>query len=226
MYKWGLINKKAGDVTLTTTIPEGSKTFQALLTAKSASWADRIFSLRDTLSGSIDRGNLLPQHYEKIAHEGGDFDHDILTYTRASNTTIGHSQVWRKKKKNDDTTYLEKTHVAIGPTFDMLSSYYYMRALPFATMKKNQGVKVTILSGKRMETLTIRYVGQQKVKVNGKEYPSYHVKFTFTSGDGKKSSDDMDAWISTSSQRIPLLLEGKLPVGKVRCEYRGTVPAE
>jgi hypothetical protein len=36
----------------------------------------------------------------------------------------------------------------------------------------------------------------------------------------------MDAWISTTSSRIPLLMEGKLPVGKIRCFYSGTIPAQ
>ena len=31
----------------------------------------------------------------------------------------------------------------------------------------------------------------------------------------------MDAWISTEPNRIPLRLEGKLPVGKVQCFYSG-----
>ena len=31
----------------------------------------------------------------------------------------------------------------------------------------------------------------------------------------------MDAWISTDAQRIPLKLEGTLPVGKVQCFYTG-----
>ena len=29
----------------------------------------------------------------------------------------------------------------------------------------------------------------------------------------------MEAWISTAPDRIPLKLEGKLPVGKVQCFY-------
>ena len=33
----------------------------------------------------------------------------------------------------------------------------------------------------------------------------------------------MDAWISTGAARIPLLLEGKLPVGKVRALYSGNL---
>ncbi len=36
---------------------------------------------------------------------------------------------------------------------------------------------------------------------------------------GAKTSDDMEAWIAAGSSRIPLKLEGKLPVGKVHCIY-------
>ena len=31
----------------------------------------------------------------------------------------------------------------------------------------------------------------------------------------------MDAWISADARRIPIKLEGKLPVGKVHCLYDG-----
>ncbi|MDE5573507.1 MAG: DUF3108 domain-containing protein, partial [Muribaculaceae bacterium] len=42
--------------------------------------------------------------------------------------------------------------------------------------------------------------------------------FTFTSEkNGKvKTSDDLYAWISTDSNRMPLKMEGKLPVGTVK----------
>ena len=43
----------------------------------------------------------------------------------------------------------------------------------------------------------------------------------FTTDDGRISSDKMDAWIYTAQSRIPLLMEGKLPVGKVRALYSG-----
>ena len=33
--------------------------------------------------------------------------------------------------------------------------------------------------------------------------------------------DDMEAWISADKRRIPLRLEGKLPVGKVHCIFTG-----
>jgi hypothetical protein len=103
----------------------------------------------------------------------------------------------------------------------MLSAYYYMRQLPFESWDKGYVLTVNIFSGKRKELLTIRYVGTETITTDKKSYTCYHVKFLFTSDGRKKTSDDMDAWISTDSNRVPIKLEGKLPVGKVQCYYTG-----
>ncbi len=64
-------------------------------------------------------------------------------------------------------------------------------------------------------------MGTDKVDYDNRSYKAYHVSFIFTSDGKKKTSDDMDAWITADSKRIPVKLEGKLPVGRVRCFYTG-----
>lgn len=91
-----------------------------------------------------------------------------------------------------------------------------MRTLPFDSWQSGHVTKVDIFSGKRKELLSIVYSGIEKLEIDGEEYPTYHITFQFTSGGGKKTSDDMEAWISLD-KRHPLRLEGKLPVGKVHC---------
>ena len=225
MYKWGLINKKAGSVSLVTRPHSTKNDFQAVLTAATAPWADNIFMLRDTLMGTINSSNFLPIYYEKIAHEGGAYDRDILHYTRSGNNVKAKAELWRRRKKETTVTHSEQIHEAEGVTLDMLSSFYYMRQLPFPTMKKGDTVKMNIFSGKKKEILTIHFQGMEDVKIGKSKYPAYHITFTFTTEGGAVSSDNMDAWISTDAERIPLLMEGKLPVGKVRAVYSGTIPS-
>lgn len=90
-------------------------------------------------------------------------------------------------------------------------------------MESGESVRLNIFSGKKKEFLTIHYRGLTDVKLNKERLPAYHITFTFTQEGGKVSSDAMDAWISTGAARIPLLLEGKLPVGKVRALYSGNL---
>ena len=159
MYKWGLINKKAGEVALATS-GVGSPAFKSTLTAASAPWADHIYHVRDTLLGTIDTSTLMPSRYERIAHEGGRFSHDILDYSRSGNTTTAKARVWRKKKK-EPMDYDERTHQAEGPTLDMLSSFYFMRSIDYAKMKAGESVRLNIFSGKKKEFLTIHYRGRK-----------------------------------------------------------------
>lgn len=60
-----------------------------------------------------------------------------------------------------------------------------------------------------------------KVKINGKNQDAYRIRFTFTTDGRKQSSEPIEAWISTDARHIPLLIEGSLKIGKVRCIYTG-----
>lgn len=220
MYKWGLVHKQAGHATLS--IKRNGDRYATRLTAASEKWADRFFKVRDTLSGTVMREGLKPLIYEKISNEGGERKHDIVRYSYKGSAITGncHRRQWDKKgrKEIDDTRTLTST----GTTLDMLSSFYYMRDLPYASWKTGHTVQTTVFSGKRKEILTITYLGRDKVSYDKKTFECFHIRFSFKDPDSKKeSSDGMDAWISTDARHIPVKLEGKLKVGKVQCFYTG-----
>lgn len=219
MYKWGLINKQAGDAALS--IKTVGNNYETQLVAKSAPWADQFYVVRDTLNGRIQKDGFLPLFYEKIAHEGKDFKHDVVNYSRNEDTVIGYCTRISQKEGKKNATKKEHVISATGKTVDMLSVYYYMRSLDYPNMEKDQITTLNIFSGKRKEILTIKYLGEETITYDKKSHQCYHISFTFTSDGNKKTSDDMDAWISTNTQRIPLKLEGTLPVGKVQCFYTG-----
>ncbi|MBD5234182.1 MAG: DUF3108 domain-containing protein [Bacteroidales bacterium] len=214
MYKWGLINKQAGSATLTLKYaPDG---YISQLTASSAPWADKIYMVRDTLNGHMLYDGMRPTFYEKIANEGNERKHDKVSYKRAGGVTSAdcvRKVVKKGVQKVDETRTLETQ----GEAVDMLSSFYFMRRLPYQNWQTGHTEKIDIFSGKRKELLTIEYHGIVKLDIDGVEKEAYYITFIFTSGGGKKTSDDMEAWISTGKDRVPLRLEGKLPVGKVHC---------
>lgn len=219
MFKWGLVNKKAGTVNLSTYDKAGGATFDALLTARSAKWADAFYEVRDTLKGEMSATTLEPLFYEKISHEGGHYKHDRLDYQRSGDKVTARCHRVNRPNPKAKTTESTITLEADGLTLDMLSAFYFMRRLNFNTMQPGETKVLTVFSGTKKETLTITYLGKENVKIDRDIMPSYHIKFRFTGKGGKKSSDDMHAWISESVDRIPLKLVGKLPVGQVQCYY-------
>ncbi len=215
MYKWGMINKQAGSATII--LRDQGDRYYSQLVGHSAPWADKFFMVRDTLNGVMDKENYRPRFYEKIAHEGDDHKHDTVRFTYEDDEVIGtcSRKVTKKGVKKPDQNL---TLTSTGTTVDMLSSFYFMRDLPFDKWKPGHKEKVTIFSGKQKESLTFEYKGIEIVQIGDKRYQCFHVTFVFTGKGGKKTSDNMDAWITTGRQRVPVQLEGKLPVGKVRCE--------
>lgn len=217
-YKWGLIHKDAGEAILS--LRNRGDKLNLQLIGKTKSWADKFFEVRDTLSGVIAAKGFEPLSYTKIAHEGGKFSKDVITYTRSRNVVKG--SCLRIREKDGKTTSSEKTLTATGEVYDMLSIFYYLRNIDYQSLANGDIIKTTVFSGNKSETLSIRSLGKTTVTTRDKQKrEAYHIKFKFTTDGKKKSSDDIDCWISADSRHIPLLLIGKLPIGQVKCYYVG-----
>lgn len=214
-YKWGLITKDSGDATLSLK-NQGSK-YYIQLTGKTRPWADGLFKVRDTLVSVMDKAKFLPLSYTKVAHEGDKYAKDVIEYSYSGNHVNGKAIKYRDKKGKQTTENLELS--ATGDTFDMLSVFYWIRTLDPATLPEGQKVTATMFSGSHEETVKIWKAGESTVKMrDGSKREAWHIKFTFTSKGGKKTSDDIDAWISKDAKRIPLQIKGSLPLGHV-CAY-------
>lgn len=217
-YKWGLVHKDAGDATITLNRQGGH--YNITLYGKTKSWADKFFEVRDTLQSTVAVSGLKPQKYVKTSHEGGKYGKDAITYKYSGSSVKGECTRYRDKKGKISESTISLT--ASGPTYDMLSVFYYLRTLNFGHLSSGAVEKVNMFSGTKLELLTIKYEGLEKIKMKNKtEKEAYHIKFNFTSEGKKKSSDDIDAWISTDSRHIPLLIVGKLSIGQIKCYYVG-----
>ncbi len=219
LFKWGLVQKQAGRATLKLRTSPGY--FTATLYARSEPWADHFYSLRDTLISTMTAEDCLPTRYERIAHEDGKYARDVITMRRTGNLVDGHSIRYRRSKKDTGITSSEIKLKAEGPTVDLLSVFYYIRSIDFQQLTPGYKKVINIFSGKRKELLTITYHGKENLKLDGTEHPTFRISFTFTDERSSKTSDDIDTWISTDKSRIPLKLEGKLKIGKIRCLYTG-----
>lgn len=221
IYKWGFINKVAGYATMS--LKNDGDLYKASVFAENAPWANSIYMLRDTLYTTMTKDGLYPVTYTYIAHENGKYKKDVLHFQRQGNTFSAEAVRYKRKVAGEPMTSSTLHLEAQGMTVDMLSSFFYLRTLDFDNMKKGQSITLNIFSGSKKEKLKITYMGRQNVKLDGVTYPTYYINFTFTRK-GVESSDPISGWISTDSQRIPLKVEGSLPVGKVRALYTGPNP--
>lgn len=215
LFKWGFINKKAGWARLDYT--PGGLTSEAVLYAGSEPWADKIYYLRDTLTTRMNPSTFTPQYYERVANEDGKYSRDVVQFTQTGYKVSATADRYRRSRQDADMTHASTRLEADGITVDMVSAFYYARALPFESMSPGQQRIINIFSAKKKERLTITFVGAEKIKVDDRTYETYHIKFRFTTDGGKQSSDDIDTWVETASPHRPVKLEGKLKIGKILC---------
>lgn len=215
-YKWGLIQKVAGSAGITLT--KKSDGYHAILTARTQPWADKIFMVRDTLSGIMRLEDMSPLLYDKSTYEDKQYRHDIIKYTYHGNRAIANVERF-KRNRNGKTETADTLMSALLPAVDMLSVYYFVRRLPFESMKKGTVSKANIFSGKKIEKLAVTYEGDERIDMNGKKYDCYKISFMFSSERIKNSSKPMKAWLLKTETRIPVKLEGELPIGKIQILY-------
>lgn len=218
LYKWGFINRDAGEATLS--LRADGEVSHAQLAARTMPWADKVFRVRDTLQVDFRTADCRPSVYRKLTHEGETYNRDIVSYEHADDGTVTGRTVRYRKKADAPTTRFDTTLYATGPTLDMLSVFYYLRQLDYAAMKPGTKIRTNLFSGKAVEQLTLTYKGIKREKIQGRTRDAHHLEFSFTHN-GKPSDAAMFTWLSTDDRRIPLKLEGKLPLGKVQAFYLG-----
>lgn len=218
-YKWGLIQKDAGDV-LITKRPKGGG-YELKMVARTKPWADRIYKVRDTMISVTSKERYMPQTYNYISHQKNKYRRDDIRFVYSGNKVTGHS-VKYKEDKNGKVNRSAHELSGLGPTYDMLSVYFFLRDLDYGNMKAGDKVKATIFSGSKEENLEVRCEGKEKIQLRDKsEHEAWHIVFKFTQGGGTKSSDDINCWISATAPHTPLMIVGNLPIGQVRVHYVG-----
>ena len=212
VYQWGMIWKHAGDATFS--LRKTSQGYTSTLTARTRSWADKVYPVRDTLRCTLN-SSMQPLRYEKLTHEKTYYARDVLDFSYNYSHT---SAVGKRYRKGRDVATVNLS--AKCQAYDMLSVFYMLRSLDFRQLSPTRYTTTVVFSGKAKEYLNVRYKGVETIKLrNGTKREAHHLIFKFTQEAGKKSSDDLDAWLATYDTHIPLMLVGHLPVGQVKCYY-------
>lgn len=216
-YKWGLINKDAGEVEIIKQ-PKGDG-YELKLIARTKPWADRIYKVRDTLISVTGKEKYRPINYTYIAHEKNKYRKEQVKFTYAGNKVKGSAERY-KEDKNGNVKHTTAEMESTLPTYDMLSVYFFLRELDYANMKPGETLRASIFSGSKHENLDVRCEGIETVELRDKsKHEAWHIVFKFTQQGGKKSSDDINCWISTDSRHVPLLIVGNLPIGQIRVHH-------
>ncbi|MCC6347402.1 MAG: DUF3108 domain-containing protein [Nitrospirales bacterium] len=112
--------------------------------------------------------------------------------------------------------YLKGTrdeHTVDGLLWDVISGFYYLRTLLLET---GNAVRIDIFDSNKFYKAEIMVLGREKLSLPGsREVDTVKVKPLLKSDGLFKSRGDIVVWLTDDEKRIPVMVETKVPIGKV-----------
>lgn len=142
--------------------------------------------------------------------------HKFLQRKRENNyrkeDTLFFNQL-QKKAKNGDNEFDIPAH-----TQDMVSALYHARTLHFDQIEIGSLITIPIVIDDTVYHSKIVFVGRQVVKTKMGEFNCFAFKPMVATGKVFDQQYPMTFWVTDDSNRMPVLIETKLSVGKARIE--------
>lgn len=230
-FHLGFIWAKAGKGNLTyynEELSDGSQLKHGQLAAQSLNVVEHIMKVRDTLDTWMNN-QLVPTEFVKKTHEGkyNCIEHNIFTpkwkdaAAKLGPKNVASSEIkvhrWLQKGKEKPSTD-DTLHVVNEPAYDMLSLFYVVRDMNFATMMRDTKMKFACFSGLKKDWINVEFKGSEQIELrNGTHHNSYLVYLTFaTKG---QESTPLKVWLAQTPDHRPLkVIIGLKRIGSVQCE--------
>jgi hypothetical protein len=191
----------------------GARQYHIVGNGRTTGAAKGIFTLNDTYHTWLDGGTLLPARTTSDIRE--DDYRFTATYTydwramRVSN--VRRNQRWDADRR--------ASYLLPGPdSGDALSLLYRLRAIDTGSMRPGEASTLHLVLEEDSKPIVLKFVGRERVKI--RRLGTFRaLKFTCTmaTSDGSTYEEGMmlTAWVSDDANKIPLLIESPIRVGRV-----------
>ncbi|MEO5929967.1 MAG: DUF3108 domain-containing protein [Candidatus Kapaibacterium sp.] len=170
---------------------------------------DKVFKVRDRYETYVDVDGIFPWRFEQTVREGNysrDFAANIDQRANVAKTTEGSFKT---------------------PAFvhDILSAFYYTRAVDVRSLKKGQSFSVKNFYGKQAYDLRVRVLGREQVEVPAGTFNCVVVEPLVVEGGLFKSEGRIIVYLTDDDRKIPVKVSTKVAIGSIEgklSSYSGT----
>lgn len=203
LLKWEII--PAGEATLEV-LPmqkiNGNQAYHFVLTARSNSFVDVFYKVRDRIDAYADLGMNHTLFYRKKQREGSTRRDVVVEFD------------WQKNEAQYTNFGEKKDPISIPyGTFDPLSAFYFSRLLDF---KVNRRIERHVTDGKKIVLGTAEIVRKETIKLDTGTYDTYLIEPEIKDIGGvfaKSRNAKIQIWVSADYRRIPIKIKSKVVVG-------------
>ena len=180
----------------------GVKSYHFLLTARSNSFIDRFYKVRDRIDAYA---NIEMSHsilYNKKQHEGKTRRDVVVNFN------------WKKNKVQYTNMQKKRAPIDIlSGSFDPLSAFYYTRLFD---LKENLIIERPVTDGKKCVIGKAIVIKRETIKLASGTYDTYLIEpeLKHVGGVFKKSKNaKIQLWVTADNRHIPVKIKSKVIVG-------------
>ncbi len=174
-----------------------------------------IARLRDSIHAEIDKITYKPRYsfmnrsegkYQRKQEDHYDFDMDSV-----------YINVYEMKADKHGHTKLESYHLR-DSTFDMLSSYMYLRSQPWEAFNQGDSVMLNMFYEDEYYPFGIEYVGIEEIETEFGPQTCHKAYILFPISGTFPEKYMVKVWVTVDERKWPLRVEAKMKFGKAVCE--------
>jgi len=173
--------------------------FRIHAVANTAGTFNVLFKVRNQYQTFINPETLLPYYYSEERQEGGYKHADQVIFDRDKKVITANSG----------------KYPFAGNVFDFLSAYYFARNIDVANLSINQTLDLRYFLEDGVHTLTITYLGKEKVKCGLGTFNCLKFNPTIIPGRIFRKNSKLYLWITDDKNRIPVKAHVELLVGSL-----------
>ena len=215
-YKWGAIDMVAGEAKFR--VKDLGDRYFISIVGKTVNAFEWFYKVNDRYESVIDKKTLLPLSFSRDINEGEYIWWDKFMFDQ-QNHTVQATKGWPDKPTKYYTADLS------GCMHDMISIVYNVRNVDFDKYNPGEQFDVKVFVEEEYPLKVEVRAKNQETKIKGMGKQKVHlVRPQVVSGHFFDEDTRMDIYISADQNRIPLMIESPVSVGKIRAvltEYKG-----
>lgn len=204
--KWGVVSMGTSDVAVQKVVDfNGTPAYHIVSTAKSSSFGDRFYKVRDINEAWMHVGDFRSLGYSKKLREGNFFRDEWVVFDYENKGFLA-------KRVNRDESFSYSTGTIPGAVQDILSSIYLVRPRKLAV-----GDEVILDVNTRSNwPLTIKVLRKHRVKVPAGTFSCVVVQPVLR-GEGIfiQKGRDLQIWLTDDERHIPVLMQVDILIGSI-----------
>lgn len=202
--KYGIVSAAEATLEARTSVYQGTPVWYLSTNAKTYSFFDKFFRVRDRVESWWDKETFLPHKFAKNLHEGNYRQHRVHIYDHPRAKTT--YQRWSYKEARFNNSEMDMP----ANSQDILSAFYFVRN---QDLQVGRSVRVNITADGRNMPTEVKIHRKETVKSIFGEVECLVIEPILRGEALFKQTGNILIWITNDQYKIPVKLESKISFG-------------